>query len=187
MNRRKRCDSCGNLFLPFKTTQKVCSYVCAIEFNQRKKKEEKALIDGLVKEKKERVKLGFSLAVTKKVVHEYVRKRDKGKPCVSCGNLWSSNFQACHYHKAELFTAIKFDLDNISAGCKSCNIHKDGNLDEYKLRLPDRIGQERFDALNKRAELSKRFTKKWSREELAEIRKEVKILMKELNEKNGRL
>ena len=49
MKRRKRCDSCGNLFSPYKTTQKVCSYVCALEFNVRKKKKEKALIDGLIK------------------------------------------------------------------------------------------------------------------------------------------
>ena len=33
--------------------------------------------------------------------------------------------------------------------CVHCNQHKHGNLNEYTINLPIRIGQERFDALLK--------------------------------------
>lgn len=121
-----------------------------------------------------------ALKATKTIVHEYIRLRDKGKPCVSCGEPWREDFQACHYHKAELYETLKFNLDNIHGGCIGCNIHKDGNLEQYNINLPLRIGKERFDELQRLAQIDKHYSKVWNLENLNEIRVKVRQLIKEL-------
>jgi hypothetical protein len=110
-----------------------------------------------------------------------VRLRDKGKPCASCGRSWLDNFQAGHYNKAELFSSLRFDFFNIHGQCFRCNNFLEGNLDAYKLRLPHIIGIKQFDALNRRAELDKKYIKSWTRHELKEIQMQAKILIKKYN------
>lgn len=114
--------------------------------------------------------------LTKTAVHAYVRQRDAGKPCISCGEPWRPDFQAGHYHKAELFETLKFNLDNIHGQCTGCNIHKDGNLEQYNINLPLRIGHERFAALQGLAQIDKHQVKVWNIENLKEIRESVKKL-----------
>jgi hypothetical protein len=43
--------------------------------------------------------------------------------------------------------ALRFNEFNCSLSCSQCNTHLHGNLLEYSLRLPDRIGQENYDKL----------------------------------------
>lgn len=133
-------------------------------------------MEKLREEKQKRDKLTTHLKTTQKVVHEYVRKRDEGKPCISCGTQWHKDFQAGHYFKAELYTSLKFDLDNIHGQCIECNIRLDGNLNPYGINLPKRIGLDAFNRLKFRASQDKLQVKKWTREELSEIRKKIKQL-----------
>lgn len=131
-------------------------------------------------ERKSTSLLKNALEATKKAVHEFVRIRDKGKPCISCGEPWRSDFQAGHYHKAELFETLKFHLDNINGQCPGCNIFKDGNLEQYNINLPLRIGPERFAALQELAQMDKKFSKVWNLENLNEIRQNIKLLKQKL-------
>lgn len=119
-----------------------------------------------------------ALKTTKTAVHEYVRLRDKGKPCISCGEPWRPGFQAGHYHKAELYETLKFNLLNIHGQCVGCNIHRDGNLEKYNINLPLRIGSEAFNELQKLASVDKHYSKVWNVENLKEIRDNVKRLTK---------
>jgi len=91
------------------------------------------------------------MSYVKTLVHKAVRLRDQYKPCVSCGKSWNSEFQAGHYFKAELYNTIKLHFDNIHGQCVQCNIHEEGNLNEYALRLPNRIGEDKFKQLNELA------------------------------------
>jgi len=127
-------------------------------------------------EQKGRTNLKNALNLTKQVVHEYVRKRDAGKPCVSCNEPWRPDFQAGHYHKAELFETLKFNLDNIHGQCPGCNIFKEGNLEQYNINLPLRIGAERFSNLQALAQIDKHQSKVWNIENLKQIRESVKKL-----------
>jgi len=178
--RKKRCKVCDLLFTPSKTTQIVCNWKCAMTYATDKKVKDIKIINELFdKNLRERKKKSL-MVNTRNTVHFFIRTRDKGLPCVSCGCEWRSNFQAGHFHKAELFTSLKFHYDNIHGQCPSCNIHKEGNLDKYKINLPNRIGQYRFNELNELALLSKQNTKSWSFEELTEIIKKAKIDIKNL-------
>jgi len=178
--KRKRCRECSELFTPFRSTQVVCSPICAVSYSKKKALDNKKKVDGWIKQDKDQKKLQSYLNYTKTVVHKMVRLRDKNLPCISCGCLWNDKFQAGHYHKAELFTSLKFDFYNINGQCQKCNLHLEGNLDQYKLRLPSRIGIDNFDKLNKRAELDRKFIKKWTRTELQEIQARAKIIIKKI-------
>lgn len=133
------------------------------------------------KEKKQRQRLPALLESTKQAVHKYIRARDKGKPCISCGTPWHSDFQAGHCYKAELYSTLKFDFDNIHGQCVKCNIRKEGNESAYHIHLPDRIGKQRYERLKKRAALDNQTSHKWEREKLLKIKTQAKTLYKYLN------
>jgi hypothetical protein len=131
-------------------------------------------------EHKDRIGLTTLIKTLVNTFHAYIRERDKGKPCIACGTEWKNDFHASHFYKSELFSSLRFNEDNVFGGCVECNIRKEGNLSEYQVRLPQRIGEERFAGLNRLAELEKKTDFKWDREEIIELRKKYRKLLKEL-------
>lgn len=126
------------------------------------------------KKSKEDSKIKLALANLKTIVHAKVRERDEGKNCISCDAVWNSEFQAGHHYSANSFHTLKFNLDNINGQCVKCNIHLEGNFDNYALNLPKRIGQERYNELVKLAAIDKTFVKIWNIENLKEIKDKIK-------------
>jgi len=133
-----------------------------------------------IKQKKQRISLQYLKNNTTAIVHKYIRLRDKGKSCISCGIEWSNNFQAGHYYKAELYSSLKYNEFNINGQCMTCNIRKEGNLNLYAINLPKRIGEKNFDKLNKLASLDKKNQFKWDREDLIKIKNHYKNLIKKM-------
>lgn len=129
---------------------------------------------------KEQNTLKSLLINTRMQLHGYIRKRDEGKPCISCGAQWHDKFQAGHFYKAELYSNLKFDKDNIHGQCEGCNLYKDGNESGYRVGLINRYGKEFLNELDKKAQSYKKESFKWDVEELKKIKKEVQILKKEL-------
>lgn len=111
---------------------------------------------------------------TRMQVHAFVRERDKGKPCISCNAPYNNSFQAGHFYKSETFTTLKYHLDNIHGQCERCNLFMEGNFDNYSLNLPNRIGNERFNALVFLAAQDKHQEKVWDLDKLKEVRKALK-------------
>lgn len=77
-----------------------------------------------------------------KVFSLWIRARD-GK-CVTCGER--SNLQAGHF----FHNVLDFDEENVNAQCARCNKWLHGNLAVYANYLLNKLGQERFEALNLR-------------------------------------
>ena len=105
------------------------------------------------------------LEKTQKVVNAYVRKRDEGLPCISCGSTNAN--QAGHYFPVKGHSALRFNEWNINLQCASCNMYKHGNQAMYRIGLVEKIGEKavkelEFEAVNNRV-------KKWTRTELEEI------------------
>ena len=121
-----------------------------------------------------------ALNTTKNQVHSYINKRDKFKPCISCGCQWEETFEAGHLFSANNYRSIKFHLHNINGQCYFCNHNKNGNEAAYLINLPGRIGKEATEELKRLAVLDKQSNKHWTKEELKEIRNHVKKLTKEL-------
>jgi len=134
-------------------------------------------------EKKRRKNLSWYLNDVRTIVHKWVKLRDKGKPCISCGTPWKSDFQAGHFYKAELYSVLRFNFDNIHAQCVQCNIRKEGNLNPYSKNLPLRIGKKRFNELKKIADANYQTAYKWDKEQLKKIRAQASKLIKELKSK----
>jgi hypothetical protein len=167
------CSSCYAEFLTETEVGKVILFKTINKVQKPRIELEKAH-----KEHKEKKGIAGALLITKTVVHAYVRKRDEGKNCISCNCQWNNEFQAGHYYAAGSFETLRFNLDNISGQCKQCNLHLEGNFQNYTLNLPKRIGSDRFDNLVKLAEVDKQFSKVWNLDNLKEIRENIKKLNK---------
>ena len=88
------------------------------------------------------------LNICQKVFNTYIRKRDKGKPCVSCDKFLKENdVNASHYFSVGSSPNLRFNEDNVHSSCIKCNKELHGNTIEYTLRLPNRIGIERYNQL----------------------------------------
>ena len=99
---------------------------------------------------KERVKTRAKwLAELQALVNQYVRLRDKSEGCISCDKpaSWHGQWHASHFHSRGKSASLRFNLDNIHKACSVCNSHLSGNLVEYKPRLIDKIGQDKFDSM----------------------------------------
>jgi hypothetical protein len=107
------------------------------------------------------------------VFNKWIRKRDEGLSCISCGTF-SGKRDAGHFYSVGNYPSVRFDEENVFAQCVHCNQFRGGNIHEYKRWLTLRIGQERIDALEKRAHESR----KYSIPEIKEMIEKYKNLLK---------
>lgn len=108
--------------------------------------------------------------------HRYIRNRDKGKPCISCGN--QTTLQAGHFYSAGQNPVVRFNEDNVHGQCLYCNYHQHGNLIPYQQNLIEKIGLERFEALGFKVKLSKQTGYKWDKYFLVEVIEKYRALNK---------
>ena len=125
--------------------------------------------------------LPAALKQTQNVFNKFIRLRDQFKPCISSEQpLRINNYDAGHLFSVKQFTALRFEEDNVHAQSIGDNRFNDGNFEDYIIKVEKRIGQERLNILLKKAELSKQNIKKWTLEELKEIRNKYAKRIKEL-------
>ncbi|HBU7129604.1 TPA: recombination protein NinG, partial [Klebsiella pneumoniae] len=75
--------------------------------------------------------------------NRYIRIRDEGKPCVSCGSpligksnyLTGSAIDASHYRSRGAASQLKFNVFNVHSACTRCNRQLSGNAVEYRIHL----------------------------------------------------
>ena len=108
--------------------------------------------------------------------HLYIRNRDQGKPCISCGSHNTSD--ASHYFSAGNHPATRFNEDNVHLSCRKCNFFLAGNLIPYRQNLIEKIGSNNFDVLEAKVQISKQLGHKWDRFALVEIIEKYKALNK---------
>lgn len=174
--RLKKCRKCEkNLPLDSFTSTMAkycekCKYIVAIE-----KKHERTLRQlERSKTKKQKRKTIISLADDKKrtqiAFNKWIRRRDEDEPCISCDTHTSNIWDAGHFWAMGSKSALRYHPDNCHKQCRSCNRFKRGNLLEYRIRLKKKIGKKRMQYL----EDHRNDTKRWTREELKEIREKCK-------------
>lgn len=182
-------------------TQFKCYYTWLLESEAGKQKRERATIqvvsksakrremmERAAKERSERKSIVYLLENVRTACHQYIKLRDKGKPCISCGALWDSTHQAGHFYKAELYSSLKFHEHNIHSQCQKCNIHKEGNESPYRVALIEKFGPEYVKALDGLATMERQSSHfKWDREDLQALRVYYKRKIKELKNKSPEL
>ena len=151
----KKCRACKVKFEPFNSLQVACSLECAQEVAIKELERRDARRDKAqrkwVREQKERIKSrGDHTRDTQRDFNTFIRSRDEGKPCISCGrNEWEFNHSSrggmwdCgHYRSVGACPELRFEPLNAARQCKSCNRDKSGNIVEYRISLRERIGDE---------------------------------------------
>jgi len=111
--------------------------------------------------------------LAKKVFQSYIRKRDEGKPCISCGCHVDSG-HASHFFSAGQFSGLIFDERNVHLSCVQCNTHLLG----YRNGLILRIGESALNGLETDSNLRRNY--KYTKEELIEIANHYKLKLKSL-------
>ena len=86
-------------------------------------------------------------AAAKKICHEYIRERDKDKPCICCGKPLGEEYHAGHFLESGNNPQVRYDEDNIHGQRVDCNYFKGGDSGDYKENLIARIGKEKVNNL----------------------------------------
>lgn len=82
-------------------------------------------------------------------VNAFIRTRDEGKPCISCGAM--KPLTAGHHQSVGSYEEIRFNTKNINGQCWGCNggqgnKYKDDTVDQkYDAGVVERFGQARLD------------------------------------------
>lgn len=152
----RRCRSCGNSFQPISSMSKACSVPCALalvrQANARKEaraKREERVATRVAKEKlKSRADY---LREAQTAVNAYVRERDHGKPCISCGlppkQVFGGAVDCGHYRSVGSAPNCRFNLKNLAAQCVKCNRYLGSNTVEMRKGMIARFGIEAIEAL----------------------------------------
>ncbi len=145
--RKRKCKHCGTQYQPFNSMQKACSVPCAAALGraakERKDRQRTA-------EAKQRLKSRSDwLREAQAAFNSYIRERDRGKPCISCGKPDNGRHQrhASHYRSVGACKVLRFNTYNVHASCAQCNSFKSGNITEYRIALVRLLGAERVEWL----------------------------------------
>lgn len=124
-------------------------------------------------------------ALTRKldaIFSRYVRMKgaDEGGTvaCVTCGKLmhWQESHAAHFVSRRHMALRWSESPPNVHVCCPRCNVFEAGALEEYSRFILDTYGRETFDDLLR----MKRTTKKWTRDELAQMIQKYQSLVHEL-------
>lgn len=164
----KTCKFCKGVFVPIKQFQNVCDYKCALglvhrdnatkaEMERKKsvsaaRKKEKA---GVARRRKRKAELKTARELAPEaqaIFNRYVRIRDYGKPCISCGRMPEDKFGGAmdcgHYRTRGAASHLRFNLHNTAAQCVYCNRNRSGAQKAFEEGLILRIGINKVEALN---------------------------------------
>ncbi|MEE4341452.1 recombination protein NinG [Pseudomonas alliivorans] len=175
-----RVPECGASFVPQKLGQAVCSPACAIvdaPRNQAKARKALAQVErSEIKVRKEKLKSRADhMRDTQTAFNAWIRERDIGLPCVSCGRHHNGQWHAGHYRSVGGHPALRFEPLNVWRQCAPCNTHKSGDLVNYRAELVARIGVDKVDWLEGPHE-----PQKYTIEELKALTAKYRALTREL-------
>lgn len=175
---KPKCRNCKAEFERERPFQVCCSIPCAIEYSraQKEKQESKKLAA-----RKAALKTKAQwLREAQTAFNAYIRERDAGQPCISCGRFHTGQIHAGHYLSVGAHPELRFNEDNVHAQCQPCNAHLSGNIVNYRPRLIEKIGMERVEWLEGHHE-----PVKYSIDEIKQIKKEYQDKLKQLKKGCG--
>ena len=164
---RCKAPRCRNPSLPYKT---FCGPECGAVIGmaaiaKAKRIEAKADLDKL-QSLKPITKL---LAELQTAFNAWVRERDRGRPCISCGRQHQGQWHAGHYLSVGARPELRFHPLNVWLQCAPCNTHLHGNLILFRVNLIKEIGIEAVEWLEGPHEMPKR-SREWIAEQTTHYR-----------------
>ncbi len=187
----RRCKQCRKELKPAAQCDDIiekkgyCGPSCLIANTKAKQAEKQAKAKRKeIRQAKERLKTRSDwMKEAQQAFNAYIRARDAGKPCISCGSipndsdlLTGSRIDAGHYRSVGACPELRFEEMNCHAQCVRCNRDLSGNAVEYRIRLIKRIGQDKVDWLETQHD-----PKKYTIDDLKEIRDQYRAMKRELD------
>lgn len=172
--RQKTCKGCGEKFKPERPLQVVCGTVCAWRYTgQQNAKTDRRL----TREAKAKLKTRAQwMKEAQAAFNKYIRLRDAGQPCISCGRHHQGQWHAGHYLSTGARPELRFEESNVHLQCAPCNNHLSGNIVLYRIGLITKIGIEKVAWLEGPHE-----PKKYTVDDLKAIKAKYTALAKELS------
>lgn len=152
----KKCRHCRQAFVPFRPMQVACSPECAMYLARQKRvsdeKAAKKAERASIKARKEKIKTRSDWTKEAQVAWNfYVRMRDLGRPCASCGAMpeqkYGGTMDCSHYRSVGAAPHLRFHLHNAAAACVKCNRHLSGNVAALRVGLIARNGLAKVEAI----------------------------------------
>ena len=136
------------------------------------------MIDTISKLKK-KLDSVFSLFVRNKYAIRKKYARSGSVACFTCGAVKPvSEMQNGHY-VSRVYLATRFDEENCRPQCIGCNIFKNGNLDEFAIRL-EREKKGTLECLNQKKYKQVKYSTVWYRDTIEHYKKELQNLLDKL-------
>ncbi|MDE2000778.1 MAG: recombination protein NinG, partial [Burkholderiales bacterium] len=164
----------------------VCSPACAIPYarNQSEKSQKMLAKAERMADRAKREKLKTRsdwMKDAQKQFNKYVRLRDRGLGCISCGSILvleraiGGGYDCGHFRSVGSAPHLRFDPRNAAGQCKQCNRYGAGMVVEYRKGLINRHGVEFVESLE-----SDQSSRKYTIEDLKQIRDTYRAKCKEL-------
>ena len=176
-----RVATCRASFVPSRMGQAVCSPACALIDGPRHAPKARKALDQIeraqIKVRKEKLKSRADhLKDTQQAFNAWIRARDAGQPCISCGTTADVQYCAGHYRTTAAAPELRFEPINVNLQCnRNCNMGKSGNLLGYRPGLIKKIGVEAVEWLEGPHE-----AKKYTVEELKAMTADYRAKTREL-------
>jgi hypothetical protein len=148
--KQKSCSNsvCGAQFVPQRLGQKVCGPACALVMAPANQERARKALDQRerreIRVQKEKVKPRAAfMREAQTAFNAWIRERDIGLPCVSCGRHHNGQWHAGHYRTVGGNPELRFQPLNVWRQCAPCNNHKSGDIVNYRIELVKRIGAQK--------------------------------------------
>ena len=174
----KKCK-CGQEYTQYTTMQNLCTACLILKGRKIAARNAKTALKTQkqeLNEQRERIKSRADhIKDAQFAVNAYIRQRDKGKPCISCGRPTKAGDHAGHWKPTSTSPSLRYTETNIHLQCVQCNLHLHGNVAAYRAGLIARIGQAEVELLE-----APQDTAKWAIEDLKQIKLFYRLKLKDL-------
>ena len=181
----KVCRHCKAAYQPMSSTAKACSVPCALALaGETRAKAEKvaALADRKdTRAKLEAIKSRSTLArEAQHAFNAWIRARDSGRPCISCGRRHQGQNHAGHYLSRGSRPELAYEPLNCHLQCAPCNTHLSGNQVLYRKALVQRIGIEQVEWLE-----GPHAPKHYTHDQLRAIKAQYQLQTRQIKKENA--
>ena len=153
------------------------SIACAVGYQQEKSRKNHKAVTRKMKCEFNLTDRSYQLKKAQEAFNAFIRERDKGLPCISCGGT-GNKMTAGHFKTDK---SLRFHPDNCHGQCWwNCNMNKSGNIAEYRPNLVLKIGDERVEYLEQYHPPAN-----WTLFDIIEIKKLYRVKLKELIKKES--
>ena len=160
----KKCAVCKEAYQPHQTLQRVCSPKCGLAFAVEKREKKERATTREMKRVLRETDRAYWIKKAQTVFNAWIRERDAGLPCISCGKHHSGQYHAGHYRTVASCSALRFCEMQVWKQCAPCNLYKSGDIINYRKNLIKKIGIENVEKIENYNE-----SKRWSIQELKSI------------------